>query len=295
MVDRRIRYLNPNGKIPPPGGGNQLLQELKSPALSDLQKERLPAVQPLAIEEPAVGAGMERAPVTRVKNAVGTVKEVPNTTPEPAALSADQTETLEQGDPQEGVSLSESDGRNGVASHTGGVVLTFERVEALQPARADSREKTASVLRQLAESVSSGDMPWELLQADYDAKGDPGENCRPSSRGRGSREAGSRHTDHSSHLAEIVVPLAEGIVRGRALVACPGWFLLMLLFLAATCLALIAEQGLLNAGLFPHFLNSKAWTFIKLGLIFPAALAALRGFFFSLFTRPRRNSKARAA
>ena len=294
MVDRRIRYLNPNGKIPPPGGGNQLLQELKPPALSDLQKERLPAVQPLAIEEPAVGAGMERAPVTREKKAV-VVKEVQNTTPEPAALSADQTEALEQGDPQEGGSLSESDGRNGVASHTGGVVLTFERVEALQPARADSREKTASVLRQLAESVSSGDMPWELLQADYDAKGDPGENCRPSSRGRGSREVGSRHTDHSSHLAEIVVPLAEGIVRGRALVACPGWFLLMLLFLAATCLALIAEQGLLNAGLFPHFLNSKAWTFIKLGLIFPAALAALRGFFFSLFTRPRRNSMAGAS
>ena len=294
MVDRRIRYLNPNGKIPPPGGGNQLLQELKPPALSDLQKERLPAGQPLAIEEPAVGAAMERAPVTRVKKAV-VVKEVQTPPPEPAALSADQTETLEQGDPQEGVSLSESDGRNGVASHTGGVVLTFERVEALQPARADSREKTASVLRQLAESVSSGDMPWELLQADYDAKGDLGENCRPSSRGRGSREVGSRHTDQSSHLAEIVVPLAEGIVRGRALVACPGWFLLMLLFLAATCLALIAEQGLLNAGLFPHFLNSKAWTFIKLGLIFPAALAALRGFFFSLFTRPRRNSKARAA
>src|ERR1700674_3816343 len=294
MVDRRIRYLNPNGRIPPPGGGNQLLQELKAPALSDLQKERLPAVQPLAIEE-SVGAAMERAPVTRVKNAVGTVKEMQNTTPDPAALSADQTETLEQGDPQEGVSLSESDGRNGVASHTGGVVLTFERVEALQPARADSREKTASVLRQLAESVSSGDMPWELLQADYDAKGDPGENCRPSSRDRGSREVGSRHTDHSSHLAEIVVPLAEGIVRGRALVACPGWFLLMLLFLAATCLALIAEQGLLNAGLFPHFLNSKVWTFIKLGLIFPAALAALRGFSFSLFTKPRRNSMAGAS
>jgi hypothetical protein len=82
------------------------------------------------------------------------------------------------------------------------------------------------------------------------------------------------------------VPLAEGMVRGRALVACPGWFLLMLLFLAASGLALIAEQGFLRAGLFTHFLDSKPWTFIKLALIFLAALVALRGFFFSLFTKP---------
>ena len=58
MVDRRIRYINPNGKIPPPGGGNQLLEELKAPALSDLQKERLLAMRSLTVEErPVVAAG----------------------------------------------------------------------------------------------------------------------------------------------------------------------------------------------------------------------------------------------
>jgi hypothetical protein len=101
------------------------------------------------------------------------------------------------------------------------------------------------------------------------------------------------NSNQSDQFAEIVVPLAKGIVRGNTLVACPGWFLLVLIFLAATCLALIAEQGLLNEGLFTHFLDSKAWVFIKLALIFPAALAALRGLFYSVFTKPHRTSKAK--
>jgi hypothetical protein len=189
--------------------------------------------------------------------------------------------------------FSDGDGPKGIAGHSG-LVLTFERVEALRPVRADSREKTVNALRQLAESVSSGDMPWELLQADFDGKTGLAEHSGASGRFPGSREIGSRHTDQSDQLAEIVVPLAGGIVRGRALVACPGWFLLMLLFLAASGLALIAEQGFLRAGLFTHFLDSKPWTFIKLALIFSAALVALRGFFFSLFTKPYRNSRAKA-
>ena len=48
MVDRRIRYINPHGKIPAPGGGKELLEEIKSPLLSDLQSARLPAVRPAA-------------------------------------------------------------------------------------------------------------------------------------------------------------------------------------------------------------------------------------------------------
>jgi hypothetical protein len=295
VVDRRVRYLNPNGKIPAPGGGTQLLEELKPPALSDLQIERVPAVRPGAFEEAPVVAPVKSAAVNSGKNTRVNGKDVPDISPEPAAWLADQKETprLEQNDPQQGVPFPESDRRKGIAGHSG-VVLTFGRVEALQTVRSDSREKTVKALRQLAESVSSGDMPWELLQADYDGTADLGERSWSARRRpRGSREVGLRHADQSDQFAEIVVPLAKGIVRGRALVACPGWFLLMLIFLAATCLALIAEQGLLSAGLFTHFLDSKAWVFIKLALISPAALAALRGLFYSFFTKPHRNSKAK--
>jgi hypothetical protein len=295
MVDRRIRYINPNGKIPPPGGGNQLLEELKAPALSDLQKEHLLAMRPLTVEEPPVVSAVKSMPGMSAKMSQGDGKNETNTPTGPVSLIEDQEERalLEDSEPQEEVWFSEGDGRKGIAGHSG-LVLTFERVEALQPVRADSREKTVNALRQLAESVSSGDMPWELLQADFDGKTGLSERSGASGRFPGSRETGSRHTDQLDQFAEIVVPLATGIVRGRALVACPGWFLLMLLFLAASGLVLIAEQGFLNAGLFTHFLDSKAWTFIKLALIFSAALAALRGFFFSLFTKPYRNSRAKA-
>jgi len=295
MVDRRIRYINPHGKIPPPGGGNQLLEELKAPALSDLQKERLLAMRPLTVEEPPVVAAVKSTPGMSAQMHPGDSKNEINTPPEPASLIEDQEERalLEDSEPQEEVWFSDGDGRKGIAGHPG-LVLTFERVEALRPVRADSREKTVNALRQLAESVSSGDMPWELLQADFDGKTGLAERSGASGRFPGSRETGSRHTDQSDQFAEIVVPLAEGMVSGRALVACPGWFLLMLLFLAASGLALIAEQGFLRAGLFTHFLDSKPWTFIKLALIFSAALVALRGFFFSLFTKPYRNSRVKA-
>jgi hypothetical protein len=295
MVDRRIRYINPNGRIPPPGGGNQLLEELKAPALSDLQKERLLAMRSLTVEERPVVAAVESTPGMSAQMFPGDSKNESNTQPEPASLIEDQEERalLEDSEPQDEVWFSDGDGPKGIAGHSG-LVLTFERVEALRPVRADSREKTVNALRQLAESVSSGDMPWELLQADFDGKTGLAEHSGASGRFPGSRETGSRHTDQSDQFAEIVVPLAEGMVRGRALVACPGWFLLMLLFLAASGLALIAEQGFLRAGLFTHFLDSKPWTFIKLALIFLAALVALRGFFFSLFTKPYRNSRAKA-
>jgi hypothetical protein len=290
MVDRRIRYINPHGKIPAPGGGKELLEEIKIPLLSDLQSAQLPAVRPAAFEEPPVVAAVKSAPVTSSEKSRSNGKDAPDKPPASTAVIADQKETprLDQSDPQEGLSFPESDEREAVAGHSG-VVLTFERMEALQTARADSREKTANILRQLAESVASGDMPWELLHADYDGKADLGERSGSARQLHGSRKIGLRHTDQSEHFAEMVVPLAQGIVRGNALVACPGWFLWMLIFLAATCLALIAEQGLLNAGLFTHFLDSKAWVFIKLALIFPAALAALRGSFYSLF----RDSKAK--
>ena len=294
MIDRRIHYINPHGKIPAPGGGKELLEEIKIPLLSDLQSARLPAVRPAAFEEPPVVAAVKRAPVTSSKKSRSNGKDAPDNPPASTAVIADQkgNPRLDQSDPQEGLSFPESDERKGVAGHSG-VVLTFERMEALQTAHADSREKTANILRQLAESVSSGDMPWELLHADYDGKADLGERSGSARRTHGSRKIDLRHTDQSDQVAEIVVPLAKGIVRGNALVACPGWFLLMLIFLAANCLALIAEQGLLNAGLFTHFLDSKAWVFIKLALIFPAALAALRGLFYSVFTKPHRTSKAK--
>jgi hypothetical protein len=295
MVDRRIRYINPNSKIPPPGGGNQLLEELKAPALSDLQKEHLLAMRPLTVEEPPVVSAVKSKPGMSAKMSPGDGKNETNTPTEPVSLIEDQEERalLEDSEPQEEMWFSEGDGRKGIAGHSG-LVLTFERVEALQPVRADSREKTVNALRQLAESVSSGDMPWELLQADFDGKTGLSERSGASGRFPWSRETGSGHTDQLDQFAEIVVPLTTGIVRGRALVACPGWFLLMLLFLAASGLALIAEQGFLNAGLFTHFLDSKAWTFVKLALIFSAALAALRGFFFSLFTKPYRTSLPKA-
>jgi hypothetical protein len=295
MVDRRIRHLNPNGKIPAPGGGSQLLEELKAPALSDFQKEMLSEVTPGSFEDSTI-APMKLSPVASLKETSGGKRnDIPDNLPGLAAFITDQKDTtmLEPIEAQQRVSFSESDGRKDETGHSGGVVLTFERVEALQAARAGSREKTASALRQLAESVASGGMPWELFQADYDGKADDGEYARTSNRRRGSREPNLRHKEQSDHLAEIVVPLGEGIVRGRALVACPGWLLLMLIFLAATCLALIVEQGFLNGGLFAHFLNSKAWTFIKLALICMAGLAALRGFFFSLFTKPHRMIKAK--
>jgi hypothetical protein len=281
MIDRRILYINPNGRIPPPGGGNQLPEEFKAPALSDLQKERLPAMTPLTVDEPPMVAAVKSTPGMSAKMSPDDSKNGTNT-PEPASLIEGQEERvrLEDSEAEEEVCFSEGDGRNGIAGHSG-LVLTFERVEALRPMRADSREKTVNALRQLAESVSSGDMPWELLQADCDWKTGLAERSGASGRFPGSRETSSRRTDQ---LAEMVVPLAEGIVRGRALVACPGWFLLMLLFLAASGLALSAEQGFLHAGLLTHFLDSKAWTFTKLALIFSAALVALRGFFFSLFT-----------
>jgi hypothetical protein len=287
MVDRRIRYLNPNGKIPPPGGGAEFLEELTRPALSDLHSELLPTVRAAAAEEAPPLDPVRSAPVINGK------KASPVATPTPVACAADKKQ---QSDPQEEASCSEDYGRKGIANHSGGVVLTFERVEALQPVRADSREKTVNALRQLLESVSSGDMPWELLQADYDGQVDLGERSRFSRRLGGSREGlrRGRHTDQAGQFAEFVVPLGEGIARGRTLVVCPGWFLLMLLLFAATCLALIAEQGLRNAGLFTHFLDSKGWKIVKLALIFSAALAALRGLFFSLFTNPHTNTQTKA-
>jgi hypothetical protein len=289
MVDRRVRYLNPNPKFPAPGGGAQLLDGFKAPALSDIQRERLPA--PVALEQPSVVATAKDAPVTDSKHTTDPAKAVPEISSELGAWMAAQKETplLEQSERLDPISFAAGARHKGAASNLGGVVLTFERVEALQAARADSRDKTANALRQLAESVSSGGMPWEIFQVDYDEKADPGIRSRPSKPLGGSKEISLSHTDQSGQVAEIVVPLAEGIVRGRSLVACPGWVLLMLLFLAATSLALIAEQGFLNAGMFMHFLESKAWTFIKLGLIFAAALAALRGLFFSLFSNPLRN------
>ena len=276
MVDRRVRFLNPNPKFPAPGGGAQLLDAYKAPALSDIQRERLPA--PSALEQSTVASPGKDAPVTNSKETSGRAKGASKISPELGAWLAVQQDTPpEQGEPQD------------PRSHSGGVVLTFERVEALQAARADSREKTANALRQLAESVSSGGLPWELFQADYDETADPAIRSRPAKQSGGAKEIGLSQTDQSGQVAEIVVPLGEGIFRGMALVACPGWVLLMLLFLAATSLALVAEEGFLNAGMFLHFLESKAWTFVKLGLIFAAALAALRGLYFSLFSSPLNN------
>ena len=291
MVDRRVRYFNPNAKFPPPGGGAQLLVDFKAPALGDVKAERLPAPRPTALEQSSVMAPTKSAPITNTKKTLGNGTDVPEISPELAAWIADQKETaqLEQREPQTPISFADDDGRQVNAGQSGGVVLTFERVEVVQAARADSREKTANALRQLAESVASGGMPWELFQVDYDGEVDPGTVSRPSKQSGGSKEIGLSHQNQSGQVAEIVVPLAEGIVRGRALVACPGWVLLMLLFLAGTSLALIAEQGFLNAGIFMHFLDSKTWTFLKLGLIFAAALAALRGLSFSLFSKPLRN------
>jgi hypothetical protein len=285
MVDRRIRYLNSNGKIPAPGGGTQLLEEFRPPALSDLHRERLPAVRAAPVEVAPSLDPMKSVPVINGKKTSGNGRDVPLTKPKPLACAAEKKSApgLEQSDPQEGSYFSESADRKSIAGHSG-TILTFGRVEIIQGIRADSREKTVNALRQVLESVLSGDLPWELLQANYEGEAAPGERGHPGPL-RGSKEIRVRHTDQSGHFAEILVPLGEGIVRGRALVACPGWFLLMLLFLAATCLALIAEQGFLNAGLFTHFLYSKAWIFVKLALIFSAALAALRGLLFSLFSK----------
>ena len=83
MVDRRIRYINPNGKIPPPGGGNQLLEELKAPALSDLQKERLLAMRSLTVEELPVVAAVKSTPGMSAQMSPGDSKNETNAPPEP--------------------------------------------------------------------------------------------------------------------------------------------------------------------------------------------------------------------
>jgi hypothetical protein len=122
MVDRRIRFLNLNGKIPAPGGGNQLLEELKGPVLSDLQNARLPAVSPAACEV------VSPAPVMSGNKTGDNGEDVPDTLPTPTALIADQKETprLEHSDPHKGVSFSESDGRKGIAGHSGSVLTFWE-------------------------------------------------------------------------------------------------------------------------------------------------------------------------
>lgn len=286
MVDRRTRYLNSKGKFPPPGGGVQLLEELESPELSDAPSEGL---RPVVVEEPTPIDPVQTDRDINGKAAGGEGKDTPDGQPEPEAWAANVKSPPARKDSEPQDRAYESAIPTGLVRHTG-TVLTFDRVETLQGVRADSREKTVNALRQLLDSVSSGDLAWELLQADYDGRAEPGKRSGSFKPLRGSKEIHLRHPDQAGQFSEVV-PLGEGIVCGRALVACPGWFLLMLLFLAATCLALIAEQGFLKAGVLTHFLDSKVWIFIKLGLIFSAALTALRGLFFSFFSKPVSREK----
>ena len=129
MVDRRVRYSNPNGKFPAPGGGPQLLEEFKAPALIDFQSERLPAMRPVAAENTPVVAAVKSVPVADVKRSRSNEQAAPESSPEPATWNPEQRETprLEQAEPQNRPYFSESDGRKGIAGHPG-TVLTFEKV-----------------------------------------------------------------------------------------------------------------------------------------------------------------------
>jgi hypothetical protein len=279
MNDRRDRYANSGrGKIPPPGGGRDLLEE---PDLAgDLEtnghesaagrlREGVHRVAPVEAEE----SRKEELPKARVKEELGTrpvpVTSDPFVTPALTGL-VPPDEVVHQDD---ALFSTQGNLQTPVLDYPG-TALTFERVETFQTSRADSREKIVRALRQLIDDVTEGSFPWELLRPDYELESKPKER---SGAPRGNRVGVS---------SEAVVPLAKEIIRGRAVVACPSWFLLMLFFLAASSLAMIAEQGLLNAGAFTHFLGSKFWLFLKLGLVLLAALAALAGFFYTLFSKP---------
>jgi hypothetical protein len=281
MNTLRDRYANSgSGKIPPPGGAHDLLEEphagehlepIGRALAVDRLREEVHRVAPGVAE----GSRMEGLPKPTDKEALG-----PHCAPVTAApLVAPALTGLVQPDNHEVVDrddtlFSPQVNLQRPALDYPGTALTFERVETLQASRADSREKIVRALRQLIDDVTEGSFPWELLQPDFELDSKPKER---SAAPRGSLAPVS---------SEVVVPLAKEIIRGRAVVACPSWFLLMLFFLAASCLAMIAEQGLLHAGACAHFLGSKLWLFLKLGFVLLAALAALAGLFYTLFSKP---------
>ncbi len=267
-------------KIPPPGGAHDLLEEPDSGedlepvgrALAvDRLREELHRVAPVVAD----GSRMDGLPKPTDKDALG-----PHCAPLTAAplvapaitrqVQPDKHEVVERDDP---LFSPQVNLQRPVLDYPG-TALTFERVETLQASRADSREKIVRALRQLIDDVTEGSFPWELLQPDFELDSKPKER---SAVPRGSPAPAS---------SEVVVPVAKEIIRGRAVVACPIWFLLMLCFLAASCLAMIAEQGLLHAGACTHFLGSQLWLFLKLGFVLSGALAALAGLFYTLFSKP---------
>jgi hypothetical protein len=262
MIDRRDRYANSaRGKFPPLGGGLELDE---SGAVAEELHE--------AARVESEGSAEEVLRNTTVKVELGTRRAQARLVPlvEP---------TLNEGVKCNEIAVQPDDRSIPAQSHlptaglnSTGTSLTFERVETFRTARADSREKIVCALRQLMEDVAEGNFPWELLRPDYDIESTNERSVAPSP----NRVVAS---------PEVVVPLAKEIIRGRALVMCPSWLLLMLFFLAATCLAMIAEQGLLNAGACTHFLGSKLWIFFKLGLVLLAALAAMAGLFHTLFAK----------
>ncbi len=267
-------------KIPPPGGAHDPLEEPDSAddlepigrALEvDRLREELHRVAPVVAD----GSRMDALPKPTDKEALGPhcapVNAAPLVTPAITGLvQPDKHEVVERAAP---LFSPQVNLQRPVLDYPG-TALTFERVETLQASRADSREKIVRALRQLIDDVTEGSFPWELLQPDFELDSKPKER---SAAPRGSRAPVS---------SEVVVPLAKEIIRGRAVVACPSWFLLMLFFLAASCLEMFAEQGLLRAGACSHFLGSQLWLFLKLGFVLLAALAALAGLFYTLFSKP---------
>jgi hypothetical protein len=269
MSDRRDRYANSaRGKIPPLGGGRELLDDDDKGESGAVAEELHEAAR---VE--SEGSAEEVLRDKTVKVELGTRRAPARSVPlvEPALNGVVKCNEIAVVQPDDR-SIPLQGHLPTAGSDSAGTSLTFERVETFRTARADSREKIVRALRQLIEDVADGNFPWELLRPDYDVESTTERSVAPSP----NRVVAS---------PEVVVPLAKEIIRGRALVACPSWLLLMLFFLAATCLAMIAEQGLLNAGACTHFLGSKLWIFLKLGLVLLAALSAMAGLFHTLFAK----------
>jgi hypothetical protein len=294
MFNRRnLNASSEEGRIPAPGGAGDTAQELRLAGFRGTNYGALPEVgsglpEELEAVEPVkpVKSQEDRASGTKVKESRAQ-RQTPVTS-SPAVKPV----------PPEGVNPDEGKESPEDSPMQAELFSPPGMVETLRGARANSREKIVEALRELTDAVDGGSFSWELLRPDHDSEAKPQEpsvgersylmrafDMGPST-SRDSRQITLQRPDQAGSFSEGVVSLAKEIACGRALIACPSWLFFTLFFLAVTCLALIAEQGLLHAGFLMHFLVSKVWVGIKLGLAAMASLSALFGLFYTLFGKP---------
>jgi hypothetical protein len=221
-------------------------------------------------------------------------QKAPAEDPDGVRMSAATTEPVSEQEPVDnfeaaGISKTTNEtGGSDIGINYPGTVLTFDKIETFQGARVYSRQRMVSALEQLLVDVDTGNLPWELLvpnsASEVKNKEGPGDGRNGAFERPASVDVSLERAEENTSFS-VFASLVKEMAQGRALVACPCWLLLMLVFLAATALAMIAEQGLLRSGVLTHFLG-RVWIFMKLGLVFLAAAAALAGLVNTLFVKP---------